>query len=85
MIASKNLEIALFEPRIPQNTGNIARTCAAFQLPLNLIYPLGFSLSDKYLLRAGLDYWPFVELKRHDSFTNFKTQIKEDSTVVAHA
>ena len=53
-----NLEIALFEPRIPQNTGNIARSCAAFNISLNLIEPLGFKLEDKYLKRAGLDYWP---------------------------
>jgi len=43
------LEVALFEPRIPQNTGNIARSCAAFNIPLNLIEPLGFKLEDKYL------------------------------------
>ena len=54
--------IALFEPRIPQNTGNIARTCAAFKIPLDLIEPLGFSLNDKYLKRAGLDYWKYVDL-----------------------
>jgi len=57
------LEISLFEPRIPQNTGSIARTCAAFDLTLNLIEPLGFKLEDKYLKRAGLDYWPLVKLK----------------------
>ena len=54
------MEVALFEPRIPQNTGNIARSCAAFNIPLNLIEPLGFKLEDKYLKRAGLDYWPLV-------------------------
>ena len=55
-----NLEIALFEPRIPQNTGNIARTCAAYNINLNLIEPLGFEIEDKYLKRAGLDYWHLV-------------------------
>ena len=54
------MEVALFEPRIPQNTGNIARSCAEFNIPLNLIEPLGFKLEDKYLKRAGLDYWPLV-------------------------
>ncbi len=65
------VSIALFEPRIPQNTGNIARTCAAFLIPLHLIEPLGFSLSDKYLTRAGLDYWPFVDFNTHKCFEAF--------------
>jgi len=65
------LEVALFEPRIPQNTGNIARSCAAFNLPLNLIEPLGFKLEDKYLKRAGLDYWPLVTVNRYCNFDNF--------------
>tara|TARA_Y200000002_G_scaffold157022_1_gene129863 strand:+ start:40 stop:522 length:483 start_codon:yes stop_codon:yes gene_type:complete len=66
------LEISLFEPRIPQNTGSIARTCAAFDITLNLIEPLGFKLEDKYLKRAGLDYWPLVKLKNYPNFTKFK-------------
>jgi len=66
------LEISLFEPRIPQNTGSIARTCAAFDLTLNLIEPLGFQLEDKYLKRAGLDYWPLVKLKNYPNFNKFK-------------
>ena len=65
------MEVALFEPRIPQNTGNIARTCAAFNLPLNLIEPLGFKLEDKYLRRAGLDYWPLVTVNKYENFNNF--------------
>jgi len=65
------LEVALFEPRIPQNTGNIARSCAAFNMPLNLIEPLGFKLEDKYLKRAGLDYWPLVTLNKYENFNNF--------------
>ena len=65
------MEISLFEPRIPQNTGNIARTCAAYNLTLNLIEPLGFKLEDKYLKRAGLDYWPLVEINKHKSFEEF--------------
>tara|TARA_Y200000002_G_C22365829_1_gene531013 strand:- start:16 stop:498 length:483 start_codon:yes stop_codon:yes gene_type:complete len=66
------LEISLFEPRIPQNTGSIARTCAAFDITLNLIEPLGFKLEDKYLKRAGLDYWPLVKLKNYINFNKFK-------------
>ena len=66
------MEVALFEPRIPQNTGNIARTCAAFKIPLNLIEPFGFKLEDKYLKRAGLDYWPLVTINKYGNFENFK-------------
>ena len=65
------MEVALFEPRIPQNTGNIARSCAAFNITLNLIEPLGFKLEDKYLKRAGLDYWPLVTLNKYLNFDNF--------------
>ena len=56
-----NISIDLFEPRIPQNTGNIGRTCLAFDCSLDLILPMGFSLDDKYLKRAGLDYWPLID------------------------
>ena len=65
------MEVALFEPRIPQNTGNIARSCAAFNIPLNLIEPLGFKLEDKYLKRAGLDYWPLVTVNKYGKFDKF--------------
>ena len=65
------MEVALFEPRIPQNTGNIARSCAAFNIPLNLIEPLGFKLEDKYLKRAGLDYWPLVKVNKYRNFDKF--------------
>ena len=65
------MEVALFEPRIPQNTGNIAKSCAAFDIPLNLIEPLGFKLEDKYLKRAGLDYWPLVTVNQYENFDKF--------------
>ena len=58
--------IVLVEPEIPQNTGNIARTCAAAGCTLHLIRPLGFEVSDKYLKRAGLDYWQFVDIRYYD-------------------
>ena len=70
------MEVALFEPRIPQNTGNIARSCAAFNIPLNLIEPLGFKLEDKYLKRAGLDYWPLVTVNKYENFEKFLTSKK---------
>jgi len=66
------LEISLFEPRIPQNTGSIARTCAAFNITLNLIEPLGFKLDDKYLKRAGLDYWHLMKIVNYPDFDVFK-------------
>ena len=59
--------IVLVEPEIPQNTGNIVRTCAATGCRLHLVRPLGFEVSDKYLKRAGLDYWHFVEITYYDS------------------
>jgi len=58
----------LVEPEIPQNTGNIARTCAATGTKLHLVRPLGFSVEDKYLKRAGLDYWESVDISYYDSF-----------------
>ena len=66
------MEISLFEPRIPQNTGSIARTCAAFNITLNLIEPLGFKLEDKYLKRAGLDYWHLMNIVNYPNFDIFK-------------
>ena len=62
------MHIVLMNPEIPQNTGNIARTCAATGSTLHLIKPLGFSLEDKYLRRAGLDYWHMLTCRQHDRF-----------------
>lgn len=59
--------VILVEPEIPQNTGNISRTCAATGSTLHLVGKLGFSLDDKYLKRAGLDYWHLLSLHRHDT------------------
>lgn len=63
--------IVLVQPQIPPNTGNIARTCAATKTELHLVGPLGFELSDRYLKRAGLDYWPFVDLHYHHNLEDF--------------
>ncbi|MBP0000157.1 MAG: tRNA (cytidine(34)-2'-O)-methyltransferase [Cyanobacteria bacterium SID2] len=65
--------LVLVNPKIPPNTGNIARTCAATQTPLHLVGPLGFEISDRYLKRAGLDYWPYVIWNYHDSIETFQT------------
>ena len=66
-----NLNIVLYQPKIPQNTGNIARTCAAVGARLHLIRPLGFSVRNRYLKRAGLDYWHMVEIAYYDTMVDF--------------
>ena len=68
-----SLNIVLHEPEIPQNTGNIARTCAATNATLHLIEPLGFSTDDKQLKRAGLDYWHDVTIMKHADLDAFMT------------
>ncbi|BAY12961.1 tRNA (cytidine(34)-2'-O)-methyltransferase [Calothrix sp. NIES-2098] len=65
-------QVVLVNPQIPPNTGNIARTCAATGTELHLVGPLGFEISDRYLKRAGLDYWPYVKLNYHESLEAFK-------------
>tara|TARA_Y100001968_G_C18993986_1_gene542747 strand:+ start:70 stop:552 length:483 start_codon:yes stop_codon:yes gene_type:complete len=77
-----NISVALYQPRIPQNTGNIARTCAAFNISLHLIKPLGFSLEDKYLKRAGLDYWPYVDLNVHNNIDLFISILSKDQRII---
>ena len=71
------LHIVLIEPEIPQNTGNIARTCAATGSELHLVEPLGFKLEDKYLKRAGLDYWPMVKVHVHKDFSEVLAQYQD--------
>ncbi len=66
-----HINVVLHEPEIPQNTGNIARTCAATGATLHLIKPLGFSLDDKYMKRAGLDYWDLLDLKVYENINDF--------------
>ena len=61
------MEIVLYEPEIPGNTGNIARLCAANHMTLHLIKPLGFSIDDKHVKRAGLDYWHLVDVQVHEN------------------
>lgn len=73
------INIVLVEPEIPQNTGNIARTCAVINAKLHLVKPLGFDISDKYLKRAGLDYWNKLEIEEHDSFKQFLIKYKPEN------
>lgn len=70
------LNIVLVEPEIPQNTGNIARTCAVTDSRLHLVRPLGFSTSDKYLKRAGLDYWDKLDISYYDDLDDFFSRNK---------
>ena len=72
------LNIVMVEPEIPQNTGNIARTCAAIGAKLHLVHPLGFSISEKYVRRAGLDYWDKVEIEEHENFEKFLEKYKPE-------
>jgi tRNA (cytidine/uridine-2'-O-)-methyltransferase len=65
------LHVVLVQPEIPPNTGSVARLCAATGSRLHLVRPLGFSLDDRYLKRAGLDYWPHVDLRVHDTWAAF--------------
>ena len=65
------LNIVMVEPEIPQNTGNIARTCAAIGAKLHLVKPLGFEITDKYLKRAGLDYWDKLDIEIHENLKEF--------------
>lgn len=77
------LHIVFVEPEIPPNTGNIARTCAATNTKLHLVKPLGFSIDDKSLKRAGLDYWPFVDLEIHENLEVFLEQYREKRKFLA--
>ena len=76
------MHIVLYEPEIPQNTGNIIRLCANVGLELDLVEPLGFSLQDKYLRRAGLDYHDSAVIHRHPTFADYLTS-RSSSRVIA--
>lgn len=69
--------VVLIHPQIPPNSGNIARTCAATGTELHLVGPLGFEISDRYLKRAGLDYWRYVNLHQHDSLDTFQAYYQQ--------
>ena len=72
------INIVMVEPEIPQNTGNIARTCAITGAKLHLVHPLGFKIDDKTLKRAGLDYWDKLEIEQHKSFKEFLNKYAPD-------
>jgi len=70
-----DLHIVLFEPEIPPNTGNIARLCACTGIRLHLVHPLGFDIDDKQLRRAGLDYWPYLEVQEYDNWNAVRSSL----------
>ncbi|MBQ1334245.1 MAG: tRNA (uridine(34)/cytosine(34)/5-carboxymethylaminomethyluridine(34)-2'-O)-methyltransferase TrmL [Clostridia bacterium] len=71
------MNIVLIEPEIPQNTGNIARTCAATQTPLHIVKPMGFTVDDKKLKRAGLDYWYLLDITYYENYAEFYEKHKD--------
>lgn len=73
-VLNKRLNIVLVEPEIPPNTGNVARLCAATGATLHLVKPLGFSIDDKQLKRAGLDYWHLLDIFVYDNFEEFEVK-----------
>lgn len=72
------IHVVMVEPEIPQNTGNIARSCAATGAKLHLVHPLGFDISEKAVKRAGLDYWDKVEIEEHESLEEFLKKYKPE-------
>ncbi|MEG2646068.1 MAG: tRNA (cytidine(34)-2'-O)-methyltransferase [Clostridia bacterium] len=74
-----SLNIVLVEPEIPQNTGNIARTCAAIGAKLHLVHPLGFDISQKAVKRAGLDYWDKLEIVEYENLQDFKNKVTSNN------
>ena len=79
------LHVVLVEPEIPPNTGSIARLCAANALRLHLVEPLGFTIDDKQLKRAGLDYWPFVDLCVHRDWAAFDAAARPSRRILYSA
>lgn len=79
VLKDPHLHVVLYQPEIPANTGNIARLCGAAKMRLHLIHPLGFSVDDKHLKRAGLDYWPEIDVRHHKNFDAFLEKMDERS------
>ncbi|MCB0366069.1 MAG: tRNA (cytidine(34)-2'-O)-methyltransferase [Bdellovibrionaceae bacterium] len=73
--------VVLIEPEIPQNTGNIGRTCVGAHSILHLVGPIGFEISDRQLKRAGLDYWPHLELRQYENWDQWWSQVEDPSRV----
>ncbi len=84
MATKTPLHIVLFEPEIPPNTGNIARLCACTNTQLHLVHPLGFDLSEKQVRRAGLDYWPHLDVKEHQNWQALQEWLEENLPCKPH-
>ena len=85
-IKNPPLNVVLYQPEIPANTGNIARLCGAAELRLHLIHPLGFRVDDRHLKRAGLDYWSEVDIRHHgslDTFFEYRREKEETGGLIA--
>ena len=82
VLKDPHLHVVLYQPEIPANTGNIARLCGAAQMKLHLIHPLGFSVDDKHLKRAGLDYWPEIDVRHHADFDAFLNNMNENGRLL---
>ncbi len=85
IIENPPLNVVLYQPEIPANTGNVARLCGATQIRLHLVHPLGFRVDDKHLKRAGLDYWHEVDIRHHESFGGFlerRTEMGQGNLIV---
>lgn len=77
-----SLNVVLIEPEIPQNTGNISRTCVATGARLHLVGPMGFHITDKQVRRAGLDYWDKLDITYYDSTEEFLKKIKTENSFI---
>jgi tRNA (cytidine/uridine-2'-O-)-methyltransferase len=82
-LENPTLHVVLLQPEIPANTGNIARLCGAAEITLHLIHPLGFRVDDRHLKRAGLDYWPEIDVRHHDDFSAYLASGRGDERIVA--
>ncbi len=80
----KKINIVLVNPEIPQNTGNISRTCAVTGAALHIVRPTGFEISDKTLKRAGLDYWDKLSITYYDSYDEFAEKTQEKKCISSH-
>ena len=78
-LGESRLNVVLIEPEIPNNTGNIGRTCVALEAALHLVGPMGFNLDEKRLRRAGLDYWPDLDLHQYDSQKDFFSKLPKNA------
>ena len=81
--SKKKINVVLIEPEIPNNTGNIGRTCVALDASLHLVKPMGFELSEKRVRRAGLDYWPHLDLHIHESQSDFFECVDEKKDILS--